>query len=72
MEFYKRDEFKDKCGIYSIVNHLTGDVYIGQTSQEFLKRFFHHDWKLEIVVTITLICKELLICMANNIFHLFL
>lgn len=46
MEFYKRDEFKDKCGIYSIVNHLTGDVYIGQTSQEFLKRFFHHDWKL--------------------------
>lgn len=46
MEFYKRDEYKEKCGIYCIVNHLTGDAYVGQTGQKFLKRFLHHDWKL--------------------------
>lgn len=47
MEFYKRDEYKKECGIYGIVNHLTGDTYIGQTKQTFLKRFLHHQWKLK-------------------------
>lgn len=47
MEFYKRDEYKKECGIYGIVNHLTGDIYIGQTKQTFLKRYLHHQWKLK-------------------------
>lgn len=45
MKFLK-EEFKSKYGIYGIINHLSGDVYVGQTSQPFQKRFWHHQWKL--------------------------
>lgn len=46
MEFCREEEFKEKSGIYCIINHLTGDTYVGQTSQRFVKRFWHHQWKL--------------------------
>ena len=46
MEF-QNEELKNMCGIYCIINHLTGDAYVGQTSQRFVKRFWHHQWKLK-------------------------
>ena len=46
MEFLDKENNKTKCGIYCIINQLTGDIYIGQTRQTFYKRFEHHRWKL--------------------------
>lgn len=46
MEFIEKDIYKDKFGIYCIINVITGNVYVGQTKQRFIKRFWHHNWKL--------------------------
>lgn len=47
MEFVDKDKYKDKFGIYGIINVISGDVYIGQTRQRFEKRYWHHQWKLK-------------------------
>ena len=46
MEFIKQEEYKDKFGIYCIINVISGDTYIGQTSEGFQRRYWHHRWKL--------------------------
>lgn len=46
MKFIRQDEFGDLWGIYQIRNLVTGRVYIGQTGERFLRRYWHHRWKL--------------------------
>lgn len=46
MIFINEDIHKDKSGIYQIRNTLNQKVYIGQTTVCFIKRFWHHKWKL--------------------------
>jgi len=46
MEFVDRINVGDKSGIYLIRNKVNGKAYVGQTKQRFIKRFFHHVWKL--------------------------
>ena len=46
IEFINKEIYKDKFGIYGIINLLSGDVYVGQTRQKFEKRYWHHQWKL--------------------------
>ena len=47
LEFIDKELYKDKFGIYGIINVISGDVYVGQTSQRFEKRYWHHQWKLK-------------------------
>lgn len=47
LEFIDRELYKNKFGIYGIINVISGDVYVGQTCQRFEKRYWHHQWKLK-------------------------
>lgn len=46
MLFEDYDIYSDKCGIYLILNKINGKVYVGQTSEKFKRRFWHHQWCL--------------------------
>lgn len=46
MVFNVSDEDKHKFGIYGIRNLINGKTYIGQTGENFQRRFLHHNWKL--------------------------
>lgn len=46
MIFKDEEKYKDRHGIYAIVNKTSKTVYIGQTRQRFAKRYWHHQWKL--------------------------
>lgn len=46
MEFIDKDIYKNESGIYRIRNLITGKIYIGQTTMHFIKRYWHHQWKL--------------------------
>lgn len=46
MIFENKEKYKDKHGIYAIVNKKSKTIYIGQTRQRFVKRYWHHQWKL--------------------------
>ena len=46
MIFVEESKFKKEIGIYKIVNLANGKVYIGQTGQNFQRRYWHHQWKL--------------------------
>lgn len=47
LEFVEREKFKDKIGIYSIKNLVNGKRYVGQTGENFQRRFLHHQWSLK-------------------------
>ena len=46
MEFFDRDRYRGLSGIYLIRNKVNGLVYVGQTRQKFIKRYFLHRYKL--------------------------
>lgn len=46
MLFIKQEEYKNKKGIYEIVNIDNGMSYVGQTKESFIRRFWHHTHKL--------------------------
>lgn len=46
MEFVNRNFYRNNIGIYQIKNLVNSDIYIGQTEQNFLKRYWHHQWQL--------------------------
>lgn len=46
MEF-TNNEYKDEVGIYLILNKITNKVYIGQTLDRFVERYWNHKWKLK-------------------------
>lgn len=47
MEFIEKEKYKDKFGIYCIINVISGDVYVGQTRENFLRRYYKHNWRLK-------------------------
>lgn len=46
MKFINQEQYKDNYGIYGIVNKVNGKTYVGQTGERFLRRYWHHQWKL--------------------------
>lgn len=46
MNFINQEKYKDNYGIYGIINKINGKVYVGQTGERFLRRYWHHQWKL--------------------------
>ncbi len=46
MEFCGGDKERTAVGIYAIENLNTGQRYIGQTTESFERRFWHHQWTL--------------------------
>lgn len=47
MEFIEELKYKNDYGIYGIVNKINSNTYVGQTSQSFQRRYWHHCWKLK-------------------------
>lgn len=45
-EFKEEEKYAHLFGIYEIKNLDTNYVYVGQTRQEFIKRFMYHRWQL--------------------------
>lgn len=46
MIFVDESTYKKEIGIYKITNLVNGMVYIGQTGQNFQRRYWLHQWKL--------------------------
>ena len=46
MTFVDCEKYRSCCGIYKITNTVNSMVYIGQTRNNFIKRYWHHQWKL--------------------------
>lgn len=46
MEFIDKELYENEIGIYKIVQKSTGVCYIGQTSERFVRRFWHNDYLL--------------------------
>jgi group I intron endonuclease len=46
IKFNVLEENKNKFGIYAIRNIINGQCYIGQTGENFKRRYLHHNWKL--------------------------
>ena len=46
MDFVDEEKYKNDIGIYCIINVISGDAYVGQTRERFLRRYWHHRWKL--------------------------
>ena len=46
MKFIEEEKYKDKVGIYLITNQINHNVYIGQTNDRFIERYWNHKWKL--------------------------
>lgn len=42
MDFIEESKYKNNYGIYGIVNILNGNIYVGQTSESFQRRYWHH------------------------------
>lgn len=47
MIFIKQEDYKYDFGIYGIVNKINGCTYVGQTRENFQRRYWHHRWKLQ-------------------------
>lgn len=47
MDFIEENIYKDKFGIYGIKNKINNKVYVGQTGDRFVRRYWHHCWKLK-------------------------
>lgn len=46
MKFINKEKYQDKIGIYQIRNIKNNKIYIGQTSDRFIERYWNHLWKL--------------------------
>lgn len=46
MIFIDEDKHRDEIGIYGIVNISSNYIYVGQTRESFIRRYWHHRWKL--------------------------
>lgn len=47
MDFIDKNTYQSCYGIYGIENQINGKIYIGQTGENFLRRYWHHRWKLK-------------------------
>lgn len=46
MIFINQEKYKNNFGIYGIVNKVNSKIYVGQTRENFQRRYWHHRWKL--------------------------
>ena len=46
IDFKEKDNYKNQFGIYGIRNIINNGIYVGQTSQTFLKRYNDHSHRL--------------------------
>ena len=46
MQFINEEVYKDRVGIYQIKNLINNKLYIGQTLDRFIERYWNHAWKL--------------------------
>lgn len=46
MIFLEEDKNRNEIGIYYIRNKVNGKIYIGQTRDRFIERYWNHKWKL--------------------------
>lgn len=46
MDFINEELFKNDFGIYGIRNKINNFTYVGQTGENFQRRYWHHRWKL--------------------------
>ena len=46
MDFINEELYKNNFGIYAIKNKLNNCTYVGQTGENFQRRYWHHRWKL--------------------------
>lgn len=47
LKFTNEEIYKDNYGIYGIRNVINDKIYVGQTGESFLRRYWHHRWKLK-------------------------
>lgn len=47
MDFINEELYKNDFGIYAIRNKLNNCTYVGQTGENFQRRYWHHRWKLK-------------------------
>lgn len=46
MEFCQMEKYRNSTGIYKIRNTATNEVYVGQSTDRFIRRFWNHRWLL--------------------------
>ena len=46
MQFINKEVYRDRVGIYQIKNLINNKLYIGQTLDKFIERYWNHVWKL--------------------------
>lgn len=46
MDFIEQERYKNLFGIYQIRNVIDGNLYIGQTGERFVRRYWLHKWQL--------------------------
>lgn len=47
MKFIDEEIYHNDIGIYQIKNLVNNKIYIGQTKERFIERYWHHQWKLK-------------------------
>lgn len=46
MKFNREEEYRNECGLYSIVTKHDNKMYIGKTEERFIRRYWLHRWQL--------------------------
>lgn len=47
IQFIDELKYKNCFGIYGIKNKINSKIYVGQTGESFIRRYWHHNWLLK-------------------------